>query len=128
MIRVDLGDGKYLGIFFVHNEAPKKTGARSSSICALAVNPPDRLKGYDPFNTEGTTVGISTSSASDQFCRRTGRKIALSRALANSDLDKHARYLVWQAYWVSIGEENVAGYLRKRRELGRHEFKESLKN
>ena len=44
-------------------------------------------------------------SASDNFCKETGRKVALRRLLENVRWDREARRAVWQAYWRSKGVE-----------------------
>ena len=43
------------------------------------------------------TNGAARCSASDQFCRATGRKLALTRAVA--ELPKHVRKAIWEGYW-----------------------------
>jgi hypothetical protein len=41
--------------------------------------------------------GAARCSAADQFCRATGRKLALTRAVAA--LPKHVRKAIWDGYW-----------------------------
>jgi len=43
------------------------------------------------------TYGTAKCSAADQFCRATGRKLALTRAVA--ELPKHVRAAIWEGYW-----------------------------
>lgn len=43
------------------------------------------------------TCGVADCSVSDQFCRATGRKLALTRAVAA--LPKHVRKAIWDGYW-----------------------------
>lgn len=44
-------------------------------------------------------------SASDNFCKETGRKLALRRLLDHTGWSREARRAVWQAYWRSKGVE-----------------------
>src|SRR5436190_23211783 len=44
------------------------------------------------------SVGLTVCSQKDNFCKQTGRKIALTRALLDSELGKSDRTLVWEAY------------------------------
>mgnify|MGYP001571168224 CR=1 FL=1 len=42
--------------------------------------------------------GVARCSPLDQFCRETGRKVALTDALRKSDLKKADREIVWKWY------------------------------
>jgi hypothetical protein len=62
--------------------------------------------------------GSAYCSIRDQFCRATGRKLALTRAVA--DLPKHVRKAIWDGYWRATrataeperdGWERAARYL-----------------
>jgi len=46
--------------------------------------------------------GMADCSVSDQFCRATGRKLALTRAVA--ELPKHVRKAIWEGYWRATGK------------------------
>ena len=46
---------------------------------------------------EEVGFGMARCSAGDIFCRETGRKLAMARAL--KDLDKPVRTAIWQAYF-----------------------------
>jgi len=43
-------------------------------------------------------TGIARCSKEDSFCRDTGRKVSLSKALQSSDLTKRQRKNVWEDY------------------------------
>lgn len=87
MYRVTV-DGVELEVEFQHrwtrpvsNPPPKQTG------CLIFLSADRRLLGF----------GTANCSTSDQFCRATGRKLALTRAVA--DLPKHVRKAIWEGYW-----------------------------
>lgn len=44
--------------------------------------------------------GVACCSSNDQFCKETGRKLALSRVLLDVFQDCDTRRLVWQAYFA----------------------------
>jgi len=44
--------------------------------------------------------GVAYCSARDQFCKETGRKLALQRLLSEVFQDRNKRKLVWQAYFA----------------------------
>ena len=49
---------------------------------------------------EGNTIGVGYAvlSEKDQFSRKIGRKVSLSRALKSSNLDKMYRKGIWDLY------------------------------
>jgi len=49
------------------------------------------------------TCGVADCSAADQFCRATGRKLALTRAVA--ELPKHVRKALWDGYWRATARQ-----------------------
>jgi hypothetical protein len=49
-------------------------------------------------NGETVAVGFSTRHPRDQFCRATGRKVSLTKALADSGLSRDERAQVWREY------------------------------
>jgi len=42
--------------------------------------------------------GVATCSRRDHFCRETGRKLSLARALKNAQISKEERKLFWEKY------------------------------
>lgn len=48
-------------------------------------------------------IAFAICSASDNFCKETGRKVALRRMLDRVGWDRDARRAVWQAYWRERG-------------------------
>lgn len=45
--------------------------------------------------------GLAETNPKDHFCKDTGRKLSLSRAMANAKLPKEERVKVWEAYRTS---------------------------
>ncbi len=50
--------------------------------------------------------GWATKVPGDQYCKETGRKYALTRAL--SKLDRTVRSRIWQEYWATKKQQAVA--------------------
>lgn len=72
------------------------------------VPPPTHVTQCRIFTLEGDleTVlaeGQAYCSSRDAFCRKTGRKHALSRALLTSDFPKPVRRQIWRTYFESTG-------------------------
>jgi hypothetical protein len=44
------------------------------------------------------STGVSFCSHKDNFCRETGRKLSLARALKNTNLSKEERTVIWEIY------------------------------
>jgi len=42
--------------------------------------------------------GVAICSKRDQYCKNTGRKISLERALKNTEVNKWERTIVWKSY------------------------------
>ena len=64
-----------------HHDVPKKT-----TSCVLTVN-------------ETEHIAIAKCGHGDQFSRKAGRKLTLSRVLAKSGLGKAYRTEIWAAIW-----------------------------
>lgn len=45
-------------------------------------------------------VGVATVGSKDQYNRKLGRKIALTRALTNSKISKESRTEIWHDYFT----------------------------
>ena len=61
-------------------------------------------------NIDGKFIGVGLvvlantyCSAKDNFCRATGRKISLGRALLKAFPDKEDRRFIWQQYFKKMG-------------------------
>jgi len=65
-----------------HHDVPNKT-----TSCVLTVN-----------GTEN--IAIAKCGHGDQFSRKAGRKLTLSRVLAKSGLDKATRTEIWSVIWT----------------------------
>jgi hypothetical protein len=61
-------------------------------VCHLKLSYPDPNKDFVCF-------GEANCVPTDNFCRATGRKLALTRALKQADFDYDARKAIWAAYW-----------------------------
>jgi hypothetical protein len=59
--------------------------------------------------------GIACCSSGDQFCRATGRKLALTRAVA--ELPKHVRKAIWDGYWRATARKINAFVTQGTKEL-----------
>lgn len=64
-----------------HHDVPKKT-----TSCVLTVN-------------ETEHIAIAKCGHGDQFSRKAGRKLTLSRVLAKSGLGKADRTEIWSVIW-----------------------------
>jgi len=52
------------------------------------------------LNIDGTEhIAIAKCGHGDQFSRKAGRKLTLTRVLANSGLNKEIRTAIWAAIW-----------------------------
>jgi len=43
-------------------------------------------------------MGVATCSYKDHFCKDTGRRISLARALENANIPKEERKIIWEEY------------------------------
>lgn len=50
------------------------------------------------LNERKTVLGAAICSNKDHFCRNTGRKISLGRAMKNAGLPKEERTVIWELY------------------------------
>ena len=84
---------------FFHRFAPAviwREGEAGFTGCWLdAVPAPD---GFRPFQ------GLATCAAKDMFCKATGRKVALARALKARGYHKAWRTAFWAAYFTQAGQ------------------------
>lgn len=51
------------------------------------------------MNDTINAVGLSLVSKHDRFCRATGRKIALAKALKKTNFNKKVRTALWKSYF-----------------------------
>jgi hypothetical protein len=105
--------GEKFGIFFGHVETTpidggngEKIKAFSGSECVIVRNPPEKIKDFNPVNGDMICAGRSKVHDADQFSRKKGRVIALTRALAEQPRD--FRFHVWQTYWKALGKAALA--------------------
>jgi len=96
MLTVDIGQGSSVNMRFQHavyqREIPMSKQMIGSRACIC------NLKLVHPDESEELYIGIAKCHENDNYCRETGRKISLTRAMQNSTLSKHERRLVWEAY------------------------------
>lgn len=100
MIQIDIL-GKPAKLWFSHAVCPKvvaaPNGARfvfrnvRQTVC-MVVDPADHALAH----------GEAICAEGDNFCKNTGRKIALSRAIRN--YDKPTRKKIWDAYFKARGK------------------------
>lgn len=84
MIDTDIG----VRIQFRHDQEGLEDGCSAQTKCSLV----DR-------NDEVIGTGWAYCVQGDQFNKEIGRRLALTRALSNSELDKESRRSVWVAYF-----------------------------
>lgn len=93
MLYADTCIGK-LRVWFEHER-----GTKHYTICRLSNIAGDIL-----------THGYAFCSTKDQFCKETGRKVALAHALKFfTVLDKADRTNIWREYHARTGRHNVQG-------------------
>jgi hypothetical protein len=99
MIRARLTDGQEIGIGFSYITLPQllsktmKLSEARTTVC--------KLYGIGSDGKPATVLASDDAacSASDNFRKETGRKIALTRAIEKAKLSKQDRRLVWEAYF-----------------------------
>lgn len=89
---------------FVDPPGPIRLDARKvearTTICTL-VNKSNEI----------VAEGEAFCHVNDQFNKETGRKLALARALKESELSQESRALIWQAYFSRLPEAKRRKYL-----------------
>lgn len=83
-----LQDGNSIQLKFKHHQ---NRGRRST-----VVHGSHPLAGYE----YATSLGVAVCHPNDPFCRATGRKIALARAIKH--LDREIRTQIWKAYFEFV--------------------------
>lgn len=79
--------GKYRAVFSYRRDS----GRLTATICALGLD--------QNFAVEG--IGVAVISPGDNFCKETGRRLSLKRAMMDAGLDKETRTQIWEAYRIS---------------------------
>lgn len=97
MIPIVLGAKKY-GLTFEHRHIPVLTEGKclGNKITLAKVYEVD--DGTGQANPFAAAEGQTLCSFKDQFCKETGRKLALTRLLKAWGLGKEAREKVWEQY------------------------------
>ena len=84
-------------IMFRHSQVrenyPGRFGISGSTICFITVSE----------NHPEVAVGAALCSSKDNFCRATGRKISLGRALLKAFPNKEDRRYIWEQYFKKMG-------------------------
>ena len=95
MILVKLSSGRQLGLSFRHHSRPQIALPKPFRYTTCYI-----LELSSSTSTDGKQIsrGQANCSTLDQFKKETGRKVALRRALADSNLSKEDRKVVWKAY------------------------------
>ena len=75
---------------------------RRLTICSIHHGPCRTAK--RPCDTPFTTLGYANCSPRDNFSRRTGRKLALGRAMITHGISKPVRTELWQDYFMQEAE------------------------
>lgn len=104
---------KNIVVQFQHVRAEESRRRRNNghTVCSVHFDVPD-VKKLDECSA--TATGTAKVYRKDQFCKETGRKIALTNALLNlsnvapSLVDKTVRTTIWQAYFGRKPKKKVA--------------------
>lgn len=88
-----------IGFAFEHNPVPSPEEPQKWTRCFIYEKAPD-----------GDSLGLLSVDyaychTNDNFCRATGRKIALTRALDGLKLDKETRQKIWKTYFEKVGKK-----------------------
>jgi len=109
MFKLNVGSTKY-NVYFRYRPVPDKkydkdhTVPLRSTQCYIEAVDVSKIDTNNPDEKPGYFVvahGETVQSRQDNFCRATGRKIALARALANLTHDRELRKAFWDAYFWS---------------------------
>lgn len=92
MFYFDIADSRYR-VRFEHTK--NSDGKYTNTIAYL-----EKTELSSPASVFVIGAGIAYCSSSDQFCKETGRKLALSRILLDVFQDYNTRRLAWQAYFA----------------------------
>ena len=100
MFKLNVGSTKY-NVYFRYRPVPDRRYDKNHAVplrmTQCYITTPD--KEQDAYLT--LAVGETVQSRQDNFCRATGRKIALARALAVLTNDRELRKSFWDAYFWS---------------------------
>lgn len=94
MIQIDIS-GKPAKLWFKHERKPLINYGLTPVLCTECA-----ICGEDP--DKPLALGRAICAKGDNFCKNTGRKIALSRAI--KDYDKPTRKKIWDAYFEARGK------------------------
>ena len=86
-------DGQEIAIEFIHHNNDKASRDMDARWTNCLIHK----------NGETIAHGIATCSPSDNFCRRTGRRLSLTRAVQQA-MTREQRRVFWQAYWTARKE------------------------
>ena len=99
LLRLTLPGRPYtVGLTFAHMQADQ-----THDDPRFPPPPWDRMTRCEVWEVEAGAVrlaaaGLAACSKQDRFCKATGRKLALQRALEQVRLSKDERRMVWEAY------------------------------
>ncbi len=96
-MRVVTDDGTYR-VMFKH----ERYGCSRATTCSLMK---DVSVGHGLLRTR-VSFGLAQCHTGDNYCKETGRKIALTRALASAGFSKPLRTQVWKAYFARKEQAN----------------------
>lgn len=94
-------DGRDYSFKFYHENPPTyrmETNANGEEYAVKIIPTPERATTCRVFNEEGeqVTYGVANVHPHDNFCKETGRQIALKRAVET--WEKEYRTQVWEEY------------------------------
>jgi len=86
------------GLFTLHFHHYNNGGIGRGTVCKLHAGTCEGSSESDDFYG----VGVARLNPNDSFCKRTGRKIALGRAMDEAGFTRVERGLIWNAYFKIV--------------------------
>ena len=103
-MKMQLVNGEEIHVFITHihpktsAEDVKELKFKAEAYQLLSGNPKTKGGTVAKIIKGDTVIGLGKASLSleDNFCKNTGFKVALTRALKNSDMSKEDRTTIWK--------------------------------
>jgi len=117
-LRFETDGGYQWKVVFQHGMTTREVGKKKQEVPVRFTTAIVDLTPASPWSDSlaymKQTIGMTLCSPSDQFCRKTGRKIALQRALV--EYSRETRAAFWQEYWRSVGKMEFINGHRNRQQ------------
>ena len=92
-MKVYLSDNRTIFIDYFYEPQADVQFGKGLTTCQIGDSPDFIKKNKLPIS-----VGTAECSSKDQFCKKTGREVAMSKALLSGPFTKAQRKEVWEAY------------------------------